>query len=310
MIKKVDFGPVHQEVFGNPAPLGLLGLAVACAALTPVAFGHLGTDPKTMAAAFITPAIFAILFGGGCQLIAGLMDFANRNTFGGTIFTAFAFNWFVTGLSFLATGFGLPIDHATMLAVEILLMVVFVFLTYGFGFFSKMLFYFLFVIDLLYVCRILRGLTGSLAFNMPIGILTVALGLIGLWIALAGLMNPMTGKEMFWIGGPMFFGQKRKGFDWTIRRQTFEILYKHWKEFAFEEMMLDDLVSKLKAQVPINIRVSLTREKVLPDLWYLIEYGSVNATMTPDNPTALKSLRLTSGGIDLYEQIVLRKYTF
>ena len=102
MIKKVDLGiSVGHGVFGNPAPLGLFGLAIACAALTPIAFGYgISKETGINSSAFLTAALFCFLFGGACQLITGLMEFANKNTFGGTIFTAFAFNWMVTGLSF------------------------------------------------------------------------------------------------------------------------------------------------------------------------------------------------------------------
>ena len=68
--------------------MGLIGLAVGCAALTPIALGVTMTP-----AALKTAAILCLLFGGGCQLLAGIINLANRNLYGGTLFTAFAFNW-------------------------------------------------------------------------------------------------------------------------------------------------------------------------------------------------------------------------
>jgi hypothetical protein len=38
-IRKLDLGKKH-EVFAEPTSLGLIGLAIGCAALTPIAFGH------------------------------------------------------------------------------------------------------------------------------------------------------------------------------------------------------------------------------------------------------------------------------
>ena len=109
MIKKVDLGLASAHgVFGNPAPLGLLGLAVSCAALLPIALGMTVTK-----FALITAATFVLFFGFGCHLLAGLMDFANKNTYGGTIFTAFAFNWFITGLSLVGLAFGVEIGRAS-----------------------------------------------------------------------------------------------------------------------------------------------------------------------------------------------------
>jgi len=40
MIRKAELGrPVHTEVIAEPTPLGLICLAIGCAALTPIAFG-------------------------------------------------------------------------------------------------------------------------------------------------------------------------------------------------------------------------------------------------------------------------------
>ncbi|HOD40155.1 MAG TPA: GPR1/FUN34/YaaH family transporter, partial [Candidatus Wallbacteria bacterium] len=95
MIKKVDLDLNHKEVFASPTPLGLIGLAVSCAALMPIALGYTLTP-----AAFKTTAVWALFFGCGCQMITGLMEFANKNLFGGTIFTAFSFSWAYLAWSF------------------------------------------------------------------------------------------------------------------------------------------------------------------------------------------------------------------
>lgn len=298
MIKKVDFGgSAPHGVFGNPAPLGLFGLAISCAALTPIAFGV-----KLTTSGLITAAVFSIFFGGFCQLLTGLMDFANKNTYGGTIFTAFAFNWFITGGTLIGVHFGFFPDHHVILATELVMFVVFIVLTYGFGFFSRLLFFFLLDIDLLYVCKIIKSLTGSKAFDIPIAVFTVILGLIGLWLALAGLMNPITGKALFPVGGPMFTPVRRKGFDWTLRRAIFDVLYDAWKNKAFEELAYEELLSRVQAVCPsVEIR---------HELCYLSEYGALKLTVENSDPGMIVSARLTSSGIDLYEQLILRKYEF
>lgn len=301
MIKKVNVFASPHGVFGNPAPLGLLGLAVSCAALTPIAFGYGIKDGKIVApAAFITAGIFLLLFGFGCHLITGLMDFANKNTYGGTIFTAFAFNWLITGIGFLAPSFGIVLDHNILLAAEIVLLLVFIPLTYGFGFFSKLLFFFLLDIDLLYICKIGRALTHSSAFDIPIAVFTALLGLIGLWLAMAGLLNPITGKEFLKVGLPMFRSPK-KTFDFSVRHMVFRILYQYWRENAFQEIPVEELEKQIKE--------ATKAENIIPDLFYLMEYGALRITYQ-DNKTNIKSLRLTANGIDLYEQLVLKKYDF
>lgn len=321
MIKKVSIATHGEaEIFGNPAPLGLLGLAIACAALVPAGFGH-GVGPEGIKPeVFGTAAVFALLFGGGCQLISGLMNFANRNTFGGTIFTAFAFNWIITAISFFGVAMGWNIDHATILSTEIILFVAFVFLTYGFGFFSSTLFLFLLDIDLLYVCKIIRGFTHTRILDTPIGVLTVLLGLIGLWLALAGLINPVSGSPILKIGGPMFRAARKKAFDFSIRRAVFEVLFSRWKEQGFTEMPVKDLVKAVSAKaVALTGGVSADESAgisldPMPEVLYLWEYGCLKVTFDggddPGHGAMVKSARLTAGGIDLYEQLILRKYEF
>ena len=190
----------HQHpstVFAEPTPLGLIGLAIGCAALTPIAFGA-ALSP----AAFKTAAMLCLLFGGGCQFLAGAMSLANKNLYGGTLFTAFAFNWVMNWwiLSSIAGG-ALP-DHSVLLAADCCFLLIFLAMTYGFGFFSGLLFLFLLVIDLMYAFKIIAALTGA-ALSMPIAVLTVLLGLIALWIAFALLLNPVAGR-IFWFPGPVF----------------------------------------------------------------------------------------------------------
>lgn len=292
-IRKVELTKKH-EVFAEPTSLGLIGLAIGCASLTPIAFGHSLTP-----AGFRTAAMFCLLFGGGCQLVAGLMNFANKNLFGGTILTAFSFNWIMNwwALSSIAEGH-IP-DHGILLATDAISLVIFLVITYGFGFFSSLLFAFLLDIDLLYVCKVITGLTGTRALAMPIAGLTVLLGLIALWIAFAGLINPTSGRAIFKIPGPLFFAPKKPGFDWSVRNSMFEILFKHWQSYAFKTMTFEDLKTRMKEKVG--------ERNILPDLAYLMELGAVVVTTEHEE---VVNVRLSAAGIDLYEQLILRKYEF
>ncbi len=65
----VQLAPVSlhgKEVVADPTPMGLLGLAIGCAALVPIAFGKSLTP-----AGLETAAVFCLLFGAGCQFFAG-----------------------------------------------------------------------------------------------------------------------------------------------------------------------------------------------------------------------------------------------
>lgn len=265
MIRKIQLGATtRHEVFAEPTPLGLIGLSIGCAALTPIAFGF-----RLTPAGLRTAAVLCLLFGAGCQFLSGMMSFVNKNLYGGTLFTAFAFNWMLNWwvLSSLAKG-SVP-DHVIIQATEVASLVIFVVLTYGFGFFSKLLFAFLLDIDLLYACKVANTLGGTRAFDFPIAVLTVGLGLLSLWIAFALLVNPTAGRPLFPIGGPMFFAPMRPSFDASRRRAIFAVLYEHWKEHAFTPMTLEELERGLRERTGARA--------LLPDVAYLAELGGARA---------------------------------
>lgn len=185
--------------FAEPTPLGLIGLAIGCASLLPIAFGA-----EVGPAALRTAAVFCLLFGGGGQLLAGILNLANKNLLGGTVFTAFAFNWMLNAWLLWSVAHGSAPDHQILLATEAASLVLFVPLTYAFGVHSKLLFLFLLDIDLLYVAKLARGYFAVPGMELPIAVLTLGLGLIALYIALAMLVNPTVGKKLFPVPGPMF----------------------------------------------------------------------------------------------------------
>lgn len=190
-----------REIFGEPTPLAMIGLAVGCAALTPIAFGHALTP-----AGFRTAAYFCLLFGFGGQLLAGLMAFANKNTAGGTLLTAFSFNWLMNYLVLENASRGVAMDHTIMLSIDVTFLVVFLVMTYAFGFVSSLLLVFMIDIDLLYVCKVLKALAGpqGAVLNLPIALATVLLGVLALWVAFAILLNPLAGRRVLPFPGPAF----------------------------------------------------------------------------------------------------------
>ncbi len=185
--------------FAEPTPLGLLGLAVGCAALLPIAFGKALT-PDAMR----TAAWFCLLFGGGCQFIAGMMSLANKNLLGGTLFTTFAFNWVMNYITLAGLAEGKVPNASVVFSVDVCFLVIFVVLTFAFGYFSKLLFVFLLDIDLLYAFRIAKELLHARALALPIALCTVALGAIALWLAFAILVNTSAGRTVFAVPGPLF----------------------------------------------------------------------------------------------------------
>src|SRR3954451_20186254 len=124
----------------DPTPLGLFGLARGCGSLLPVAFGvkaALAPEPLR------TCALFCLLFGGGCQFLAGLMSFANRNMLGGTLLTTFSFNWVMNWWTLNSLAQGKAASSAILLSVDLCFLVIFFAMTYAFAFFARVMLVFL-----------------------------------------------------------------------------------------------------------------------------------------------------------------------
>src|SRR5690242_3858738 len=71
----------------NPAPLGLAGFGLTTVMLSCI---NAGCMPAEGASA-VVPMAFA--FGGTAQLITGVLEFVNGNTFGTVAFTAYGAFW-------------------------------------------------------------------------------------------------------------------------------------------------------------------------------------------------------------------------
>ena len=74
---------MHKEA--NPAPLGLLGFG-----MTPILLNLHNSGIISLSVVIIAMG-FAL--GGLAQIIAGIMEFKNNNTFGATAFTAYGCFW-------------------------------------------------------------------------------------------------------------------------------------------------------------------------------------------------------------------------
>jgi uncharacterized protein len=188
-----------SPAIADPTPIGLICLGIGCAALTPMAFGHSLTPGGLK-----TAAIFCLLFGAGGQMIAGIGNLLNRNLYGGTLFTAFAFNWVVNWWVLDGLSRGQVPDAGVVFAVDVCFLIIFLVFTYGFGFFSWLLMAFLIDIDVLYIARVAKHLGGGDWLGTVIAVCTVALGAISLWIAFALLINPVAGRTWFAFPGPVF----------------------------------------------------------------------------------------------------------
>jgi succinate-acetate transporter protein len=194
-------GPVGDTKYAEPTALGLFGLAIGCASLLPVAFG---VKEAFAPEALRTTALFCVLFGGGCQFLAGLMSFANKNMLGGTLLTTFAFNWVVNAWAMKELSEGRVPSSTVILSIDVCFLMIFFVMTYAFGFYSRLLLVFLVDIDFLYIFRIAREVLHMPSLSMPIAFATVVLMLLALYIAFALVLVGAAGRQLLPIGTPLF----------------------------------------------------------------------------------------------------------
>jgi len=128
--------------FADPGPLGLAAFALTTFVLS---FANAGIIP-TAGAAVLGLALF---YGGAVQLLAGLWEFANRNTFGATAFCTYGAFWMAfwylvatkgdvaagsSGVGIFLIAFGIFTLYMTVAALRtnLALIAVFAFLTLTF----------------------------------------------------------------------------------------------------------------------------------------------------------------------------------
>lgn len=100
----VAAGPV---TLGDPGPLGLSAFALTTFVLSALNAGIIVPHPSNNLTIFVGLAIF---YGGIAQFAAGMWEFRNNNTFGGTAFTSYGAFW----LSFAAVfipAFGIKLGN-------------------------------------------------------------------------------------------------------------------------------------------------------------------------------------------------------
>lgn len=182
----------------NPAPLGLAGFGLTTVVLSCINAGLL--PPEATAA--VVPLAFA--YGGLAQLIAGVLEFKNGNTFGTVAFTSYGAFWWWFAFLFWTVGAGwLKPPAAAGVAATLLLWGIF---TTGLwlctfksnkGIFAVFLFL---SITFFLLAAGDFGWTSGKKLGGYVGLLT---GALALYVAFAELLQLSFGKPILPLGDPI-----------------------------------------------------------------------------------------------------------
>ncbi len=178
----------------EPAPLGLIGLAVAALVLGVQDMGWLDAS---LDKSLMIP--WTLCLGATAQLIAGIMDFKRKNIFGATAFTTYSLLWYSVTLTLVIAIFGGVDPNMEHYAVGLIGFLIFsLILTVATLLLNKTLFGILVFIDLAILALVLHILVDLDA--MFVGVPLLLVSALSFYGAAGGLLNTMTGKALIPMG--------------------------------------------------------------------------------------------------------------
>ncbi|MBS1195651.1 MAG: hypothetical protein H6R33_371 [Actinobacteria bacterium] len=177
----------------EPAPLGLIGLAVAALVLGLTDLGWASAADKSL----MIP--WTLFLGATAQLIAGIIDFRRGNIFGATAFTAYSLLWYAVSLTLVITIFSDAAFDMTHYAHGLIGFLVFsLILTVASAMTNVVLFVVLLGIDaaiFFLVGQLLGGWPGE-----PVGVSLLAVSAASFYGVAAILINRMAGRAVVPVG--------------------------------------------------------------------------------------------------------------
>lgn len=196
-----DVNMTEAAPFAEPAPLGLIGLAVGALVLGLTDLGLFNGNKSLMIP-------WTLFLGATAQFVAGIMDFKRKNIFGGTAFTTYSLLWYAVSLTlYIAIWEGdIGIDMAhygyglTGFLIFSLVMTVAALMT------NKALFAILVGIDVAIAALIPHTLLGTPAW--PVGVALLYVSGASFYTAAGVLLNTMAGKTVLPLGKALWTPSK------------------------------------------------------------------------------------------------------
>ena len=193
LVKSATTVPKLPMHIADPAPLGLIGLAVAALVLASTDLGLVSSEAKSLMIPWV------LFFGATAQLIAGMAEFKRNNIFGATVFTTYSMTMYAIALTLVITiftGVDFSIAHYGFGLIAILIFSIIA--TAASLMTNKMLFIILIFVDLAVLALIPHYFYAITA--LPAGIFLLCTSVSSFYTALAILLNNMAGKAILPLG--------------------------------------------------------------------------------------------------------------
>jgi succinate-acetate transporter protein len=188
-----------SEKVANPAPLGLAAFGVTTVVLSSINAGLLPADAQPA----VIPLAFA--FGGFAQLLAGMMEFKNGNTFGTVAFTAYgAFWWWYAFLVWTIGAGWIKPPAASGVGVTLLMWGIFTFGMWIATFPLNLTLWSIFLLLWITFALLAGGDLGmGSAWHTAGGYVGVLTGIDALFLSFAEVTNESFGRTVIGLGSPI-----------------------------------------------------------------------------------------------------------
>jgi succinate-acetate transporter protein len=185
---------IIRDTSANPAPLGLMGFGLTAILLNLHNAGFLGIGSPVLVA--------GILIGGLAQLVAGVMEWKKRNTFGTVAFTAYGLFWLSLVALIVMPRFGLAdaSDRSGMAAYLFVWGIFTVVLFVATLKMNRAIMMMFFALTILFFLLALADATGSATLQRVAGYEGILCGLGAIYIGAAQILNEVWGRVVLPIG--------------------------------------------------------------------------------------------------------------
>ncbi|MDL2206665.1 acetate uptake transporter [Eubacteriales bacterium OttesenSCG-928-N13] len=179
----------QKTPIANPSPLGLLGFGMTTVLLN---LHNAGLLPLS-----IVIVAMGLAMGGAAQIVAGIMEFKNGNTFGATAFTAYGFFWWSLVLIWVNPMANIRPADDTSMGFYLLLWAVFTtFMFIGTLKHNRATQVVFGSLALLFFLLSLGDFTGSGVIKTIAGVVGIVCGLSAIYSAMAQVVNGEYGKQI------------------------------------------------------------------------------------------------------------------
>jgi succinate-acetate transporter protein len=185
---------IIRDTSANPAPLGLMGFGLTTILLNLHNAGFLGIGSAVLVA--------GILIGGLAQLVAGVMEWKKRNTFGTVAFTAYGLFWLSLVALIVMPRFGLADanDRSGMAAYLFVWGIFTVVLFVATLKMNRAIMMMFFALTILFFLLAFADATGSGTLQRIAGYEGIVCGLGAIYIGAAQILNEVWGRVVLPIG--------------------------------------------------------------------------------------------------------------